>query len=108
MTGGTTQLGGIQRFKLSLHGARQNTAAIIGYVQKNTLEDWHSRINKWICDLAHDTTSVDENWCEDEQLADFAADRAGHTSSAWSKHPRKDTAISPQIRIRHLWIVMQV
>jgi hypothetical protein len=57
--GGATKLGGIQRFKLSLHGARQNTAAIIGYIQKDTLEDWHSRINKWICDLARDATRFD-------------------------------------------------
>ena len=107
VTGGTDKSGGIQRFKLALHGAQQKTAAIIGYVQTGDLVSWHSLINQWIRELASDTTAVDEKWFVNEQLADWAADHALHIASAWSLHSRSATAISPEIRIRHLWVVMQ-
>jgi len=107
VTGGAEKSGGIQRFKLALHGAQQTTAAIIGYVQQRDLESWHSLINQWIRELASDTTAVDEKWFVDEQLADLAADHALHIASASSLHRRSAIAISPEIRIRHLWVVMQ-
>jgi hypothetical protein len=107
VTGGKAKSGGIQRFKLALHGARQGTAAIIGYVQQGDLESWHSLINQWIRELVGDTSIVDEKWFVDEQLADVAVDKALHTASARSMHRRSGTAISPEIHIRHLWVVMQ-
>jgi hypothetical protein len=107
VTGGTDKSGGIQRFKLALHGAQQGTAAIIGYVQKDQLEHWHLIINQWIRELAADTTIVDEKWFPEEQLADLVTDHARHIASASSRHKRCEIAISPEIRIRHLWVMMQ-
>lgn len=107
VTGGPEKSGGIQRFKLSLHGAKQDTAAIIGYVQNGSLESWHSLINQWIRELASDATGVDEKWFANEQLTDLAADHALRTGQASSRHRRSGTAISAQIRIRHLWVIMQ-
>jgi len=107
VTGGTEKSGGIQRFMLSLHGANQKTAAIVGYIQSGSLQSWHSKINQWIRDLASDTTAVEEKWFVDEQLAEFAADHALHIASAWSRHRRSGAAVSAEIRIRHLWVVMQ-
>jgi hypothetical protein len=106
VTGGTEKSGGIQRFKLALHGAQQKTAAIVGYVQTGDLEGWHSLINGWIRELASDTAAVDEKWSVDEQLADLAPDHVLHIASAWSLHRRSGAAISPEIRIRHLWVLM--
>jgi hypothetical protein len=107
VTGGKEKSGGIQRFKLSLHGAQQNTAAIVGYIQKGELKSWHLLINRWIQDLASDTTAVEEKWLVDEQLAEFVADHTLQIASAWSLHKRSGAAISAPIRIRHLWVVMQ-
>jgi hypothetical protein len=107
VTGGAEKSGGIQRFKLSLHGANQRTAAIVGYIQSGTLQSWHSKINQWIRDLASKTTAVEEKWFVDEQLAEFAADHELYIASAWSRHRRSGTAVSAEIRIRHLWVVMQ-
>jgi hypothetical protein len=107
VTGGTEKTGGIQRFKLALHGAKQNTAAIIGYIQAGDLESWHSTINVWIRELAGDGAGVDEKWFEDEQLTDFVADHTLLIARASSLHKRSGAAISANIRIRHLWVVMQ-
>lgn len=107
VTGGTEKSGGIQRFKLGLHGARHTTAAIIGYIQKGDLEGWRALVNQWIREVATDATAVDEKWSEDEQLSDLAADLASHVASASSTHTRGAIAISTHILIRHLWVIMQ-
>lgn len=107
VTGGVRKSGGIQRFKLGLHGARQTIAALIGYVQKGELESWRDRINEWIRDLANDSTVVEEKWSIDEQLAALSEDRDLSISSASSVHERVGSVISPRISIRHLWVIMQ-
>jgi hypothetical protein len=107
VTGGAKKSGGIQRFKLALHGAQQTTAAMIGYIQKDDPGSWRSVINRWIRDLANDATALDEQWSEDEQLSDLTTDKALHIASSSSTHKRSKRAISTDIRILHLWVVMQ-
>jgi len=46
VTGGTEKSGGIQRFKLGLHGAQQEAGAMIGYIQDKDPKSWQSSINK--------------------------------------------------------------
>lgn len=108
VTGGAGKSGGIQRFKLGLHGAKQDIAAMIGYVQARSLQDWHSTINQWIRDLANGMTSGgDEKWYMQEQLADLSANNASGVSRTSSSHERNGPAISSKIRIEHIWIKMQ-
>jgi hypothetical protein len=71
VTGGRAKSGGIQRFKLALHGAQQTTAAMIGYIQANDAVTWLSVVNQWIRELASDGTSAEETWSLDEQLTNF-------------------------------------
>ena len=40
--------GGIERFKRNEHGFHINEAALIGYVQDNTLDYWINKISEWI------------------------------------------------------------
>jgi hypothetical protein len=106
VTGGAEKSGGIQRFKLGLHGAQQNIAAMVAYIQKSDPKSCHSSINKWIRDLASDASAVAEEWFEDEQLGDLADDDTLRVATTSSLHRRNATAISRQIHIRHLWVVM--
>ena len=97
VTGGLEKSGGIQRFKLSLHGARQNIAVLVGYVQKGTLQEWHNQINDWIRELATSAVPSEETWFTGEQLTAFVDSRGLRVSSASSRHQRLGEAISPQI-----------
>ena len=106
VTGGAAKSGGVQRFKLALHGAQQTTAAMIGYIQANDVETWFPLVNQWIRELASDGTSLEEKWSVDEQLTDLIGDSDLLIASASSTHPRIANAISPEIHIRHLWVVM--
>jgi hypothetical protein len=108
VTGRPKQAGGIQRFKLSLHGARQSKAAIIGYVQSGTLQEWLARINEWIGTEVENQNVSGEIWSITEQLLDFKEDTGSRTASSSSAHPRTNGAASPEIKLRHLWVAMAV
>jgi hypothetical protein len=106
VTGGSDKSGGIQRFKLALHGALQATGVMVGYIQKDDSVAWISLINQWIRDLAATGGESDETWSEDEQLADFSKDASLRTASASSECARSSTAVSSRIKLRHLWVEM--
>lgn len=100
VTGGEKRSGGIQRFKLGLHGGRHETAIIIGYLQRGSANEWHSRINAWITELS---MQEQEDWSEEECLASSVVDVEGKSRSE-SVHPRDKTCITAGIRILHFWI----
>ena len=106
VTGGKTKSGGIQRFKLGLHGAELELAAIIGYIQEGEPSDWLKQINGWIEELGRSPSIDNENWSPTEQLAQFKFDAKIRAAQAWSLHPRVHAELSSCIRIRHLWLKM--
>jgi len=106
VTGGESKSGGIQRFKLGLHGAKHEMAALIGYIQKDEMRSWLKLINNWIRDLKTMSDSTGEKWTADEQLANFIEDSVRHIAYSTSLHPRVGDVVSPNIRIRHLWVRM--
>ena len=107
VTGRATKVGGIQRFKLALHGAQQTTAAMIGYVQGGTFGEWLLGINQWIRDEVSSETESGENWSLSEQLGDFKEESALRVAVSSSVHARNSSAVSPEIQIRHLWVAMR-
>ncbi len=106
VTGRAKKSGGIQRFKLALHGAQQTNAAIVGYVQSGNLRDWLSKINEWISDEADSKDTSGEGWSLAEQLLDFKEDAKLRIAVSSSAHPRDKSAVSPQIQLRHFWVAM--
>lgn len=106
VTGGTEISGGIQRFKLRLHGAGMDVAVIVGYIQSGTCEQWHARINTWIRKLAS-TDSVDtQAWGLSELLDQLSEGKSHRTASCRSFHPRAGRPAIPPICIHHLWVEM--
>ena len=106
VTGGAKRSGGIQRFKLALHGARQTTAAMVGYVQSGNLCEWLSKINEWIGYEAENKDTSGESWSLAEQLLDFKEDAGLRIAVSSSAHPRDKSAVSPEIQLRHFWVAM--
>lgn len=103
-SGGAT--GGIQRFKLGLHGAKVQTAAIVGYVQKLSVNHWYATINKWIADVVTQPSSDGCVWRESDTMEHLAYNDEQGTATATSSHDRTDTCLTSSIRIHHLWVVM--
>lgn len=107
VTGGRDRRsGGIQRFKLGLHGADFHLVVMIGYIQKRSARDWHQDINKWIFELCYGMTEDGCNWAESETLELLEEDAAKSISCCRSVHGRTNSRLSSEIEIHHLWIAM--
>ncbi len=101
VSGGEKISGGIQRFKLGLHGKDHSIAIILGYLQQGTLQEWHSRINGWISDLARVQS---DDWTELETLVELTRHRQGQKARTSSVHPRLNGCKTPEIQILHFWV----
>jgi hypothetical protein len=107
VTGGRgKKSGGIQRFKLGLHGAEMSTAALIGYIQSLSLNGWYVDINNWILQLAQGKISDDCVWGTGEILKKIREDPSKGVSDFRSNHTRIGGKSGDRITLRHLWVVM--
>lgn len=107
VTGGKELIsGGIQRFKLGLHGGALDIAAMIGYVQKHSAREWHYDINKWISELASGSIKDVCVWNSSEMLELLEECESKGLASYRSVHNRTCRKVSSKIEIHHLWIAM--
>lgn len=101
VTGEEKLSGGIQRFKLGLHGKEHQFAIILGYIQQGTSQEWHSRINGWISYLA---SNQSEDWANHEILEKLSLQHGGQKARTSSLHPRLKECKTPKIQILHFWV----
>lgn len=97
-----TPMGGVQRFKLGLHGAEVSIAGMIGYIQEGTCGYWFDEVNRWIDELA---SSAESHWSSKDQLRSFAPDPGTRVSRSESEHSRT-SSVSSKVRLTHLWVEM--
>ncbi len=97
--------GGIQRFKLGLHGSRLDVAVMIGYVQAETSDHWWSEINGWILELTGGISQDHCKWDQSEHLGRLNKE-PNRTACCESKHGRKSGCNSAEIKLVHLWVEM--
>ena len=103
LTGLSSRSGGVQRFKLGLHGARLSTAVMVGYIEERDAPYWRGRLNRWVKELAAlDDTDADF-WQENETLRARRGHGSGSVAMADSKHPRAKGQ-SSEIALVHLWV----
>lgn len=101
VTGGVALSGGIQRFKLGLHGKEHSTALIVGYVQNGDALHWRSLVNGWIADLATERSS---EWAKTEILFEVEAQNASARTRYSSRHLRTKECKTQFIELSHFWI----
>jgi hypothetical protein len=106
VTGGEKRSGGIQRFKLGLHGGDHEKVMMIGYIQNGSPLEWRKLINKWIQDLAVSKQDKNDDWNTAEKLPDLIDVSQKTPCRTTSLHSRKGGVVSPNLEITHLWIVM--
>lgn len=101
VTGVDNKSGGIQRFKLGLHGASLRHAGMIGYIQKESFDIWHNSINEWIEELA----TSDSLWSSDDRLGSLDTDSETRIACCFSIHARRASELA-EIQLTHLWVDM--
>ena len=105
VSGGSKRSGGIQRFKLGLHGAGLSVSVLVGYVQTGTLHAWLTTINGWIQDECTSPSNPGEGWASTEVLGLFAEEQSFLRARASSVHTRSDGS-QTTFTLRHLWLVI--
>lgn len=86
--------GGIERFKLAIHGGKLNYAGMIGYLQDGTPDI--GKINVWICDLC--SQPFDPAWSEREQLT------PGKIDGRVAKYSSIVNRVGSELNLTHLWL----
>jgi hypothetical protein len=98
--------GGIQRFKLGLHGKDVETAAIVGYIEKQSARHWHATINTWIGDLASKKSADGCVWTDADVLGELICDEEQGLSATESNHQREGKCLTNSIHLHHFWVIM--
>jgi hypothetical protein len=88
--------GGIERFKLSIHGSKLNHAGMIGYIQDGTSDDWQKKVNTWICELCNQ--HFNPAWTEHEQLKQKKSD------GRVIEHSSVVNRVDSELHLTHLWV----
>lgn len=88
--------GGIERFKLAIHGGKLHHAGMIGYLQDGSPDSWREKVNTWICGLC--SQPFVPAWSEREQLTPQKTDgRVTVYSSVVNR-------VGSELHLTHLWI----
>ena len=98
--------GGIQRFKLGLHGAKLDLVAMIGYLQDGSVSGWHKKINKWIAQLCDGTEADCCTWADGEMLELLDHNQQLGIATCRSMHSRAGPLADGDVEIHHLWVLM--
>lgn len=101
VTGRNRASGGIQRFKLGLHGAKLSRAGIVGYLQGHSVQHWFTSINVWITELVE----LGGDWADIDRLQDLQFDLVARVARCSSRHNRIDSD-TDEIELTHLWVEM--
>jgi hypothetical protein len=104
VTGHEKTGGGIQRFKLEVHGKEHEIVGMIGYVQTGTCPEWLNTINTCIDGLCGKPDENSLSWTRDERINTVEHDDKNGKYYGKSLHQRKT---KPNITIHHLWVNMQ-
>lgn len=97
--------GGIERYKLNLHGTDINKSAIVAYIEKNDFNFWLQEINSWIDDLVNGDQNDGIEWSQNDKLingVDLSLDKVKKYSATHSRITK-----SP-ISIMHYFIGIKV
>lgn len=63
---GTNHNGGIERYKLEIHGKGLLDCGLVGYIENESFEHWKDSINNWINELSEGTPGWEETELLDE------------------------------------------
>lgn len=63
--GNDENTGGIERFKNNKHGEHLNEAALIGFMQNDSLKNWHDKIIDWV---QYEIDNTNSTWTATDKL----------------------------------------
>jgi hypothetical protein len=95
--------GGVERFKLGIHGRHSSLCMMLGYVQGGNFDSWRETINGWIDDLSSNG-KPEGFWNAKEKLELIATNAA--TMRCRSEHRRQFEGKTDKMEIVHVWALL--
>lgn len=93
---GTSNNGGLERYKTEMHGKGLNESGLLGYIEEENPIQWFTKINSWITD----TAITNKSWKNDEILFDLVLNNDFCFSKSIAHRKTSD------IKLTHLWIIL--
>lgn len=97
---GNKRNGGIERFKLGIHGKGFVRSGLIGYVERDDFDRWQTAINHYIIGLSNANSDPSLLWDPSEQLQIIYKT---HFAARFESIHDRGTTLQP-IVLHHLWI----
>lgn len=94
--------GGVERFKMGIHGKGLQYCALIGYVQKYDFNYWYRTINSWIDESIADCNSSTISWDEGDKLV--IIDNANQDNRAVAQFRSRNSREDGFVDLFHLWV----
>jgi len=90
--------GGVERFKMAIHGKNLQFGAMIGYVQANDFHYWQRTIDGWIDELVVGKLSSCSLWSEKDKL------QLLNQTASTAKYRSENSRQNGSIILFHLWV----
>jgi hypothetical protein len=97
----STKQGGIERFKTEKHGKNLPFSIMIAYIQKETPNHWHTKLNEWIAEEIVQSSNQNINWFEEDLLIENSNFPQPKITKYNSIHSRINL---PKIKLTHYWL----
>lgn len=95
--------GGVERFKLGVHGGKSAAWTILAYVQQHDFKTWREMINGWIDDLS--LNGKPHGFWNTTEKVEMVAENVSIMRGR-SQHKRQVGGKSDKIEIAHLWVLL--
>lgn len=92
--------GGIERFKMGLHGKNLEQSAILGFIQTNNFEYWKEKVNDIINEQIDNPNIINLEWEEADKIS-FIRSR---NNFALYKSVSNSSYENKNITLHHIWI----
>ena len=98
----STKQGGIERFKTCKHGDKLPFSLMVGYIQQENANHWHTKVNEWISEQIQKSSNESISWIENDMLSkDFNFNTKELITKYASEHLKSN---SEKIKLIHYWI----
>lgn len=98
----STKQGGIERFKTTKHGIKLPFSLMVGYIQQENANHWHSKVNEWITEQIQISSNESISWINEDMLSkDLNFKDDSIITKYISEHQKGN---SQKIKLYHYWI----
>lgn len=92
--------GGIERFKTNKHGNKLPYSLMVGYIQQESANHWHKKINEWITEQILKSSNNTISWNDE----DFLVQDLSFSKNKITKYNSKHSRNLDKIKLFHYWI----